>query len=116
METTFNQYIGDTSFSIRVPMSRVETLINKIDALNDIGNFKKAFGMVQPFLVNPSKLVDTAVVVKKASSGGDKKARALAIISSMEGDERGKIIKAIQEDMGISYANARHYVVNVAGI
>ena len=52
--------------------------------------------------------------VERSARTGDKKARAVEIINKLdsEGVDQGKVIKAVMEDLGITYANARYYYVS----
>jgi len=49
---------------------------------------------------------------------GAKKEQALTLIAKLVelGQERSKIIAQLQHDLQMTYANARHYVVNVAKV
>ena len=52
--------------------------------------------------------------VERSARTGDKKARAMEIIVKLdrEGVDQAKVIKAVMEDLGITYANARYYYVS----
>jgi hypothetical protein len=48
--TTFNQTIDSMSYTITVPMNRVEKLLDRVDAYNESGSFKKALKAITPFI------------------------------------------------------------------
>lgn len=52
--------------------------------------------------------------VERSQKTNDKKARAMEIITKLDSDgvDQGKVIKAVMEDLGITYANARYYYVS----
>jgi hypothetical protein len=116
---TFNQVIGSKSLKVSIPVTRLEKLIDRVDFLLENGNNVKALQILKPFLVDTKQIKQ----MKKGSkimtnTKGAKKEAALALIAKLQGYgvERSKIIAQLQHDLQMSYANARHYVVNVAKI
>jgi hypothetical protein len=107
--TTFQQVIGSESFAITLPVTRVTTIMDKVDALIEANAPDKAKKVLAPFMNQANK----PVVLK-----GNKKEDAITLISVMKAANktRTEMIKGLQHDMCMSYANARHYVVNVSGL
>lgn len=117
--TTFNQVIGSETLRVSIPVTRVETIIDRVDALIESGKLTKARRVIEPFLVGenvgkPSQ----QLVAQTAPSKGAKKEAALALIAKLQADgkDRKDIIVVVQNQLEMTYANARHYVVNVAKI
>jgi hypothetical protein len=48
--TTFKQVINDETFSVTIPMNRVETIINRVDRLIEKKKFAKALETIAPFI------------------------------------------------------------------
>ena len=116
--STFNQIVGSETLRVAIPVTRLEKLIDRVDILIENGNTFKARQILTPFVIN-----DKPVKAKKGSkimtvAKGAKKEAALALIAKLQSYEveRTKIIAQLQHDLQMTYANARHYVVNVAKI
>lgn len=116
--TTFNQVVGSETIRVAIPVTRLEKLLDRVDILIENGNTTKARQVLTPFIINekPKKVKKEAKIMSTAK--GAKKEAALALITKLQGYgvERSKIIAQLQHDLQMSYANARHYVVNVAKI
>jgi hypothetical protein len=119
--TTFNQVIGNKTVKVQIPVTRITKLIDKVDDLLDAGKIKQAEKLLTPFIMKPVKgfkkgelIIMTSGTVTK----GAKKEQALTLIAKLVelGQERSKIIAQLQHDLQMTYANARHYVVNVAKV
>lgn len=117
---TFNQVVGSETLRIAIPITRLEKLIDRVDVLIENGNTSKARQILTPFIVNEKPVCKAKEKkVKTMSNGkGAKKEAALTLIAKLKdlGVERSKIIAQLSHDLEMSYANARHYVVNVAKI
>ena len=119
--TTFNQAVGKEYLRIAVPVTRVTKIMDKVDLLIDEGKLKQAMKVLQPFVIVEKKTrkikekTVSAVAVASTQKGAKKEA-ALALIAKLKehGRDRSKIIAQLQHDLQMSYANARHYVVNVS--
>ena len=48
--TTFNQVIDGETYSVTIPMHRVETIINRVDRLIEKNKFEKAHEVIMPFI------------------------------------------------------------------
>ena len=48
--TTFNQVIDGETYSITVPMHRVEAILNRVDKLLEKNKFEKAHEVIKPFI------------------------------------------------------------------
>lgn len=118
--TTFNQVVGSETLRIAVPVTRIEKLIDRVDALIENGNTSKARQILTPFIINekPARKAKEKKVKVMATGKGAKKEAALELIAKLQkyGVERSKMIAQLSHDLDMSYANARHYVVNVAKI
>lgn len=118
--STFNQVVGSETLRIAVPVTRIEKLIDRVDALIENGNTFKARQILTPFIVNdkPARKATKKKVKAMTTSKGAKKEAALELISKLQkyGVDRSKMIAQLSHDLNMSYANARHYVVNVAKI
>lgn len=118
--TTFNQVVGSETLRIAVPVTRIEKLIDRVDALIENGNTSKARKILTPFIINekPARKAKEKKVNVMATGKGAKKEAALELIAKLQkyGVERSKMIAQLSHDLDMSYANARHYVVNVAKI
>lgn len=60
--TTFKQDIDGTKYDVTIPMSRVTTIIDRVDRLIDKKKFDKALDVLQPFIgaqVKLTKKTDT---------------------------------------------------------
>ena len=119
--TTFNQVLGNKTVQVQIPVTRITKLIDKVDDLIDAGKIKQAEKLLTPFIMKPMKgfkkgelIIMTSGTVTK----GAKKEQALTLIAKLVelGQERSKIIAQLQHDLQMTYANARHYVVNVAKV
>lgn len=118
--TTFNQVVGSETLRIAVPVTRIEKLIDRVDALIENGKTSKARQILTPFIINekPARKAKEKKVKVMATGKGAKKEAALELIAKLQkyGVERSKMIAQLSHDLDMSYANARHYVVNVAKI
>jgi hypothetical protein len=121
--TTFNQVIGSKTFTIAVPVTRVDKLIARVDNLIDLGKLDKAKEVLAPFILNKRQQKKIAAndqpqTVAPPLAKGAIKQQALALISKLDKEkmDRPTIITTIQKELNLSYANARYYVVNVAKI
>lgn len=117
--TTFNQVVGKETLRIAVPVTRVTKIIDKVDLLIDDGKIKQATKVLKPFVITEKKTRKTkekSVTAVATASKGAKKEAALSLIAKLKehGRDRSQIIAQMQHDLQMSYANARHYVVNVA--
>ena len=113
--TVFSQAIvGQANVTVEMPYSRVERTIAKVDALNEAGQGKKALKLLQPYIVDvaltAAKKAEVAVAKMPKRSKRD---MALAIGAANPEMPRGDLIKKIQAELDITYANSRHYVCNV---
>ena len=115
---TFNQQIGNKTVRIAVPVTRVTKVIDKFDMLIDEGKIKQAEKVIAPFIIVDAKVKKVKTVTETTASKGAKKEAALTLIAKLVelGQERSKIIAQLQHDLQMTYANARHYVVNVAKV
>ena len=117
---TFNQVVGSETLRIAIPVTRIEKLIDRVDNLIENGNLSKARQILTPFIVNekPIRKAKEKKVKVMATGKGAKKEAALELIAKLQkyGVERSKMIAQLSHDLDMSYANARHYVVNVAKI
>jgi len=55
--TTFKQDIDGTKYDVTIPMSRVTTIIDRVDRLIDKKKFDKALDVLQPFIGAQVKLI-----------------------------------------------------------
>ena len=114
--TTFNQVVGSETLRIAIPVTRIDKLMDRVDLLIEEGKLKKARQILTPFIVTkPKGIKKGEIKLVLASKGTNKKDDALHIIATNEGLDRAALIKKIQADLDCTYANARYYVVNIAG-
>lgn len=118
---TFNQVIGNKTVQVQIPVTRITKLIDKVDGLLDAGKIKQAEKLLTPFIMKPMKGFkkgELIIMTGGTISKGAKKEQALTLIAKLVelGQERSKIIAQLQHDLQMTYANARHYVVNVAKV
>jgi hypothetical protein len=118
---TFNQVIGNKTVQVQIPVTRITKLIDRVDDLIDAGKIKQAEKLLTPFIMKPTKGFKKGELIIMNSSNftkGAKKEQALTLIAKLVelGQERSKIIAQLQHDLQMTYANARHYVVNVAKV
>lgn len=118
---TFNQVIGNKTVQVQIPVTRITKLIDKVDDLIDAGKIKQAEKLLTPFIMKPMKGLKKGELIIMNSGNftkGAKKEQALELIAKLVelGQERSKIIAQLQHDLQMTYANARHYVVNVAKV
>ena len=115
---TFNQIVGSETLRVAIPVTRIEKLIDRVDILIENGNTFKARQILTPFIVISNKTKKVKTVTETTASKGAKKEAALTLIAKLVdlGQERSKIIAQLQHDLQMTYANARHYVVNVAKV
>lgn len=115
---TFNQVVGSETLQVAIPVTRLEKLIDRVDILIENGNTNKARQILTPFVVDQKRIKKIKKGSKSMSAKGAKKEAALELIAKLQGYgvERSKIIAQLQYDLQMTYANARHYVVNVAKI
>ena len=116
---TFNQVCGSETLHVAIPVTRLEKLIDRVDFLVENGNTRKARQILTPFIVDQKRTKKIKKETKIMSTAkGAKKEAALELIAKLQGYgvERSKIIAQLQHDLEMTYANARHYVVNVAKI
>lgn len=116
--TTFNQQIGSKTVRLAVPVTRVTKVIDKFDMLIDEGKIKQAEKVIAPFIIVDKKTKKVKKVTEPTEKKGAKKEAALSLITKLQeyGRNRSQIIEQLQHDLQMSYANARHYVVNVAKV
>jgi hypothetical protein len=50
LTTTFKQVINSETYSVTIPMNRVETIINRVDRLIEKKKFAKALETITPFI------------------------------------------------------------------
>jgi len=118
---TFNQVLGDKTVQVQIPVTRITKLIDKVDDLIDAGKIKQAEKLLTPFIMKPMKGFkkgELIIMTGDTLAKGAKKEQALTLIAKLVelGQERSKIIAQLQHDLQMTYANARHYVVNVAKV
>ena len=118
---TFNQVLGNKTVQVQIPVTRITKLIDKVDDLIDAGKIKQAEKLLTPFIMKPMKgfKKDELIIMNSSNfTKGAKKEQALTLIAKLVelGQERSKIIAQLQHDLQMTYANARHYVVNVAKV
>ena len=114
--STFNQVCGSETLRVAIPMTRIDKLIERVDILIEAGKIAKARKILTPYIVVADK---TEKAKPAASEGkGAKKQAALALIQKLvaQGEDRSKIMEKLRTDLQMTYANARHYVVNVAKV
>lgn len=105
--TTFNQVIGDQTFTITVPVKRVEKLVDRIDNLRWLGREAKAIQLLKPFIgapeikteIKPMNINTTDAITDRAN-----KARDLG---------RYQVIKMLQNDFGVTYQKARNVCIKL---
>ena len=120
--TTFNQVVGSETLSVAIPVTRLEKLIDRVDILIETGNIRKARQILTPFIVDQKRIKKITKTKKEtkimSTAKGAKKEAALELIAKLQGYgvDRSKIIAQLQHDLKMTYANARHYVVNVAKV
>jgi hypothetical protein len=68
--TTFNQAINGSSYTITVPMNRVEKLLDRVDSYNESGSFKKALKAITPFIGAAAVEAVKAVKIAKVDRFG----------------------------------------------
>jgi hypothetical protein len=117
---TFNQVVGSETIRIAIPVTRIDKLMDRVDTLIENGNTFKARQILTPFIINekPARKAKQKKVKVMATGKGVKKEAALELIAKLQkyGVDRSKMIAQLSHDLDMSYANARHYVVNVAKI
>ena len=118
---TFNQVLGDKTVQVQIPVTRITKLVDKVDGLIDAGKIKQAEKLLTPFIMKPMKGFkkgELIIMTGDTLAKGAKKEQALTLIAKLVelGQERSKIIAQLQHDLQMTYANARHYVVNVAKV
>ena len=118
---TFNQVLGDKTVQVQIPVTRITKLVDKVDGLIDAGKIKQAEKLLTPFIMKPMKGFkkgELIIMTCDTLAKGAKKEQALTLIAKLVelGQERSKIIAQLQHDLQMTYANARHYVVNVAKV
>lgn len=120
---TFNQVVGSETLRIAIPVTRIDKLMDRVDILIENGNTNKARQVLTPFIINDkpikkAKQKKVKTVSEPTEKKGAKKEAALTLINKLQeyGRNRSQIIEQVQHDLQMSYANARHYVVNVAKI
>lgn len=119
---TFNQVVGKETLRVAIPVTRIDKLMDRVDLLIENGDVKKARKILTPFVtvdkpVRKAKEKKVKTVTDSTAKGAKKEA-ALTLIAKLKefGRDRSQIIAQVQHDLQMSYANARHYVVNVAKI
>lgn len=117
---TFNQVVGSETIRIAIPVTRIDKLMDRVDTLIENGNTFKARQILTPYIINekPVRKAKQKKVKVMATGKGVKKEAALELIAKLQkyGVDRSKMIAQLSHDLDMSYANARHYVVNVAKI
>jgi hypothetical protein len=93
--TTFKQDINGTLYTITVPVTRVEKLLDRVDAYNDASAFKKAFKSIAPFI--------GATATKATPPKVDKVDRFGPIIEQYRNDGRRIVMRHLM-DAGLSRA------------
>jgi len=99
--TTFKQDIDGTKYDITIPMSRVTTIIDRVDRLIDKKKFDKALDVLQPF-------IGAQVVLTK-------KTDTFADIIEQHRDMGRYAVMTCLIDSGMSKASA-YYRVRKAGL
>jgi hypothetical protein len=118
--TTFNQVIDliDQLRNTSDGNLNLDSLV--ANDLIDAGKIKQAEKLLIPFIMKPIKGFKKGELIMNSCtvSKGAKKEQALTLIAKLVelGQERPKIIAQLQHDLQMTYANARHYVVNVAKV
>lgn len=102
-----------------VDVSEAARIIDEIDGVNSTGKSSTKQNSTGNRRTDADMVVEEAAklvknTVERGKKTGDKKARAMEIISKLdsEGFDQSKVIKAVMEDLGITYANARYYYVS----
>jgi len=55
--TIFNQVIGKKTYTVEIPQTRVETIINKVDRLLDKEDLIGAKSTLEPFILTKRKKI-----------------------------------------------------------
>jgi hypothetical protein len=95
--TTFKQDINGTGYMITVPVTRVEKLLDRVDACNDVGAFKKAFKIISPFI--------GVTAAEKATPKATKAKPFDTVIEQYRNDGRRIVMRHLM-DAGLSRAAA----------
>lgn len=113
--TCFNQVLGAETIRIAIPVTKITKIMDKVDRLIETGKLKAVRKYLAPYVTNEAPKAKEIVM---SNSKGSKKEAALSLIAKLQdyGRDRGQIIKQLQHDLDMTYANARHYVVNVAKV
>lgn len=106
--TTFRQYLGDIGYWVEVPLGRVEGLLEKIDKLTDMGFHKKAFQLLEKYIVADRKAEDVTIPVLPKK---DRKVLIAEFLAERKGTPQAELISLLRTAFDLSYSNARYYVV-----
>lgn len=106
-ETTFNQVIGTETIRVSVPVTRVETILDRVDKLVEAGKLVQARRVIEPFMVgeNVGKSPVQQLIAQTAPAKGAKKEAALTLIAKLraEGKDRKEIIASVQNELQMTY-------------
>ena len=89
-----------------------QVYIQKDDYNGELANVV-AKAKVDKIINNSPYILQTSEPEVATAPVSDKKAAARAIFDRMQGSTSGEIVKAIQNELKITYANARYYVDRV---
>lgn len=89
-----------------------QVYIQKDDYNGELANVV-AKAKVDKIINNSPYIIQTSEPEVATAPVSDKKAAARAIFDRMQGSTSGEIVKAIQNELKITYANARYYVDRV---
>lgn len=89
-----------------------QVYIQKDDYNGELANVV-AKAKVDKIINNSPYILQTSEPEVASAPVSDKKAAARAIFDRMQGSTSGEIVKAIQNELKITYANARYYVDRV---
>ena len=106
--TTFTQVVGPERLVVSIPVTRLDRVIDKVDALIEQGKIQKARTILTPFVINGDE--KPATKPKVAAKPVDKRSAAMQIIADHGTLDRTALIKMIQTDLDCTYANAYYYV------
>lgn len=109
--TTFNQVVRDQTFTITVPVKKVEKLLDRIDNLLHLGKPRydaKAIQLLKPYIGAPDVKAPSKPVIIKTDN-------LVEFASSHRAKGRYQVIKALQTEFSISYQKARNVAIK-AGV
>lgn len=107
--TTFNQVIREQVFTITVPVSKVEKLIDRVDFLLEQAKPRcdaKAIQLLKPFVGAPKVEKEVKQVSSKAAPN-----EMVELATRNRNLGRYNVIKMIQAEFGASYQKARNICI-----